>query len=420
VNAFAVAMRAPTFRSLRRHRNYRIYMAGQLASTAGTWMQHVALAWFVIDVSSSALAVGILTACRLLPFTVLGLVAGVVIDRNETRRLMIGVQAAAMAVSAALAAATLAGAPPLELVYALAAAGGVVLAFDAPGRQALTYELVGPRELANAVALNSGLFNLTRIVGPALAGGVIALVGVGACFVANAVSFLAVLVSLAALRPDELFVSAKDAGLEIMSGLREAVAHALGHRETGVVLGLVAISSMLGFNFHVLVPLLATDRLHVGPETFGLLCAAFGVGSLIGALWTATSRAASFPRLLCGAIAFSLGLLALAPVRGVPIAAALLVVLGASFTLLLSNANALVQLAAPDHLRGRMIGLYMFSFAGLAPAGALLTGWLAELGGTALAFGVGGTVGLVAVAVAVAHARRPVASLDGLPSFEGS
>jgi MFS family permease len=420
VNAFAVAMRAPTFRSLRRHRNYRIYMAGQLASTAGTWMQHVALAWFVIDVSSSALAVGILTACRLLPFTVLGLVAGVVIDRNETRRLMIGVQAAAMAVSAALAAATLAGAPPLELVYALAAAGGVVLAFDAPGRQALTYELVGPRELANAVALNSGLFNLTRIVGPALAGGVIALVGVGACFVANAVSFLAVLVSLAALRPDELFVSAKDAGLEIMSGLREAVAHALGHRETGVVLGLVAISSMLGFNFHVLVPLLATDRLHVGPETFGLLCAAFGVGSLIGALWTATSRAASFPRLLCGAIAFSLGLLALAPVRGVPIAAALLVVLGASFTLLLSNANALVQLAAPDHLRGRMIGLYMFSFAGLAPAGALLTGWLAELGGTALAFGVGGAVGLVAVAVAVAHARRPVASLDGLPSFEGS
>jgi MFS family permease len=418
VNAFAVAMRAPTFRSLRRHRNYRIYMAGQLASTAGTWMQHVALAWLVIDISDSALAVGVLTACRLLPFTVLGLVAGVVIDRNETRRLMIGIQAAAMAVSAALAAATLAGTPPLTLVYALAASGGVVLAFDAPGRQALTYELVGPRELTNAVALNSGLFNLTRILGPALAGGVIALVGVGACFVANAASFLAVLVSLAALRQEELFRSAKDTGLEIVSGLREAVAHALGHRETGVVLGLVAILSMLGFNFHVLVPLLASDRLHVGPETFGLLTAAFGVGSLAGALWTATSRAASFPRLLCGAIAFSLALLALAPVSSVPVAAMLLVVLGASFTLLLSNANALVQLGAPDHLRGRLIGLYMFSFAGLAPAGALLSGWLAELGGTALAFSVSGVVGLVAVAVA--QARRPQPEARGAPSFEGS
>jgi len=193
VTTLAFALRARTFRSLRRHRNYRIFFTGQLVSLAGTWMQNVALAWLVIELSGSPLAIGALAFWRFVPFTVFGLIAGVVADRIESRKLVMATQAAAMAISIALAVVTLTGTATLAIVYVLAALGGVALAFDAPGRQSLTFQMVGPRELPNAVALNSGLFNGSRVIGPAIAGLVIAAVGTGLCFVLNAVSFLAVL-----------------------------------------------------------------------------------------------------------------------------------------------------------------------------------------------------------------------------------
>lgn len=412
MTTLAFALRARTFRSLRRHRNYRIFFTGQLVSLAGTWMQNVALAWLVIELSGSAIAIGALAFWRFDPFTVFGLMAGVVDDRFESRKLVMATQAGAMAVSIALAIVTLTGTATLPIVYILAALGGIALAFDAPGRQSLTFQMVGPRELPNAVALNSGLFNGSRIIGPAIAGVVIAAVGTGLCFVVNAMSFLAVLAALAIVREEELRPVERDPSARIIDGLRRAFAYAWGDRQLRLILTVVTLVSTVGFNFHVLVPLLAADTLHVGPEGFGLLSAAFGVGALAGALTAATFRGASWRLFAVGAMSFGVLVLLLAPVQNAYLAGLILVGIGISFTLFTANANALIQLAAPDHLRGRLIGIYLFAFLGLAPVGGLFAGWLAEIGGTSLAFAVAGVVSLATIVVANAWRPRGAPALS--------
>lgn len=408
MSTIALALRGRTFRSLRRHRNYRLFFTGQLVSVAGTWMQNIALAWLVIELSSSPLAVGMLAFFRFLPFLLFGLVAGVVVDRLDSRRLLIATQAAAMLVSVLLAFVTLTGVESLPVVYALAALGGLILVFDSPGRQTLTFQMVGPRELQNAVALNSSLFNASRVVGPALAGLVIAVAGVGLCFVVNAISFLAVLVALREMREDELTPVTKSRDTRMLAGIREGVAWSVRSPIALTVLTVVTIVSTVGFNFNVLVPLLASETLNVGAGMFGALSASFGLGALVGALATATLRRATLRTFAGGAIGFSLAMLALAPVHTVTPALALLFVLGVSFSFFTASANALVQLASPDHLRGRVVSLYLFAFAGLAPIGGLVAGWLADVGGTELAFGVGGVSGLAAVMWA-AHRLRDIA-----------
>src|ERR687897_30578 len=359
MSTLVFTLRARTFRSLRRHRNYRIFFTGQLVSLAGTWMQNVALAWLVIELSGSAIAIAI-----------------------------------------ALAVVTLTDTATLPIVYALAALGGIALAFDAPGRQSLTFQMVGPRELPNAVALNSGLFNGSRVIGPAIAGLVIAAVGTGLCFVLNAFSFLAVLAALAIVRGDELRPVEKDPTARMVEGLRRAFSHAWHDPQLRLVLSVVTVVSTVGFNFHVLVPLLAADTLHVGPEGFGFLSASFGLGALAGALAAATFREASWRLFAIGAGLFGVLALLLAPVQNAVLAGVLLFGIGISFTLFTANANSLVQLAAPDHLRGRLIAVYLFAFVGTAPAGGLLAGSLADLGGTQLAFTVAGVTSLASIVVA--------------------
>lgn len=419
MTTLAIALRTRTFRSLRRHRNYRIFFTGQLVSLAGTWMQNVALAWLVLELSGSPLAIGALAFARFVPFTVFGLVAGVVADRMESRRLVMWTQAVAMAISVALALVTLTGQASLPIVYVLATLGGVALAFDAPGRQSLTFQMVGPRELPNAVALNTGLFNGSRILGPAIAGLIIATAGTGICFALNAVSFLAVLAALAVLRDEELHPVDRDPSARVVDGLRHAFAFAWASPQLRSILGVVTIVSTVGFNFHVLVPLLAADTVHVGPEGFGLLSASFGLGALVGALTTATFRGASWRLFATGTTAFGVLALALAPVEDAVLAGVLLFAIGASFTLFTANANALVQLDAPDHLRGRLIGLYLFAFVGTAPVGGLIAGWLAEVGGTALAFAVAGVTALATIGFASVRRHRglrgPARPLDPAP-----
>jgi MFS family permease len=412
VTALVFTLKARTFRSLRRHRNYRIFFTGQLVSLAGTWMQNVALAWLVLELSGSALAVGALAFWRFVPFTVFGLAAGVLADRVDSRRLVMATQASAMVVSLVLATVTLTGTATLPVVYVLAALGGITLAFDAPGRQSLTFQLVGPRELPNAVALNAGLFNGSRVVGPAIAGVVIAVAGTGICFVLNAVSFLAVLTALALLRTEELHHVERDPTARLVEGTKRALAFAWHDPDLRLVLSVVTVVSTVGFNFHVLVPLLAGETLHVGPEGFGLLSATFGLGALVGALVTASFREASWRLFSLGGCGFGLLALALAPVESAGLAAILLFGAGVSFTLFTANANALVQLGAPDRLRGRLIGLYLFAFAGVAPVGGLLAGWLADVGGTPLAFAVAGATSVVTVAVASARRSRAAVLRD--------
>jgi len=329
---------------------------------------------------------------------------------------VMGTQAGAMVVSILLAVVTLTGSATLPVVFALATLGGITLAFDAPGRQSLTFQLVGRRELPNAVALNAGLFNGSRVIGPAIAGVIIATAGTGACFVLNAFSFLAVLAALASIRTDELHAVERDPSARIVEGTRRALAFVRHDPELRSVLVVVTIVSTVGFNFHVLVPLLAGETLHVGPEGFGFLSAAFGLGALVGALVTATFRSASWRLFATGGAGFGILALALAPVHNVLLAGALLLGAGVAFTLFTANANALVQLGAPDRLRGRLIGLYLFAFAGVAPIGGLFAGWLADVGGTALAFSVAGATSLVTVAVASSRRSRAGALTEPAPT----
>lgn len=411
-------MQRRTFRSLRAHRNYRLFFAGQVVSLAGSWMQNVALAWLVVELSASPLAVGALAFCRFAPYTVLGLFAGAIVDRFDTRRVVLGTQAAAMAVSAVLAAVVLLGLATLPVVLVLATLLGISIVLDAPGRQALTYEMVGPAELPNAVALNSSLLNASRVVGPALAGVLIASFGVGVCFAINALSFLAVLSALLLLDATALHPQERSGDASLLRGTRDGLAVAAGSPLLRTVLLVVVVVSTVGFNFNVVLPLLASDRLHVGPEGFGLLSAVFGAGAVLGALVVASRGRASWRAFLLGTAGFGLGMLALAPVASPGPAALLLFAIGVCFTLLTSNANALVQLAAPDGMRGRAVGLYLFAFLGLAPLGGLVAGWLVEVGGTPLAFAVSGVVGLAAAAwaaVARSGVGRAPAAADARP-----
>ncbi len=401
-----LALNARTFSSLRKHRNYRLFFSGQVISLTGTWMQNIALAWYVVELTRSPIAVGILAFCRFAPFTLFGLLSGVVADRIDNRRLLLGTQTASMLVSVALAALAFSGVQNVALAYTLAALGGTALVFDAPGRHALTFQMVGRDELPNAVALNASLFNASRVVGPAIAGVLIATVGVAICFALNAVSFLAVLAGLLLMRADEL-VPREPRGIShsVLADVREGLAYARGSRSVRLVLVLTTVISAVGFNFHVLVPVLASETLGAGARGFGFLSACFGLGALLGALLSATLGRASWKVLLLGVGGFSVTLLVLAPLQTLAPAAVLLALTGVCFTLWSSNSQALLQLGSPDHLRGRVLSLYLFAFAGLAPIGGLLAGWLAEEGGTLLAFGVAGLTSLVMTAYGVVELR---------------
>jgi MFS family permease len=331
----------------------------------------------------------------------------VVADRIDNRRLVIGTQATSMGFAAVLAVLVLTGSETLWLVYALAFLSSTALVFDAPGRQALTFQMVGRQELPNAVALNASLFNGSRVVGPALAGVIIAAFGVGVCFAINAISFLAVLTSLLMMREEELVpVERAETPPTVFRGIREGLGYVRRSPQMRLVLAVVTVVSTVGFNFHVILPLLASETLNAGPEVFGILSACFGAGALLGALLSASLGRASWKVLVLGTGGFSVALLALVPVESVAPAAFLLFVTGTCFTLWTSNANSILQLNAPDHLRGRIVSLYLWAFAGLAPVGGLLAGWLTDVGGTPLAFAVAGGTGLLMTIAAADELRK--------------
>jgi len=405
VTAAILSLNRRTFASLRKSHNYRLFFAGQLISLPGTWMQRIAQAWLILALTRSPIAVGVLALAQFLPFTVLGLFAGVVVDRLDARRTVIATQAASMALASALAAIALAGVVRPWHVYAIAAVQGCVQVLDAPARQALTYRMVGRRELPNAVALNSSLFNASRILGPALGGGIIAAAGVGFCFALNAASFLAVLAGLLAMREGQLFPVERTEPPTILRGMREGLAYARRSRRVLVTLAIVLVLSTFCFNFNVLLPVLAQQTLHGGPQIFGILSACFGAGALAGALLSAGLGRASLGTLLLGAGGFGAFELLLAPSRSTVTCALILFAIGVCFTVWTTTSNSSLQLGAPDHLRGRVVGLYYYCFNGLGPVGGLLSGWLAARGGTSLAFVASGLVGVAMTAFALRELR---------------
>jgi len=396
-----------TFASLRRHRNYRLYFGGQVVSLSGTWMQNVAQAWFIIVLThGSAFAVGALALCQFGPYGLFGLFGGSLADRLDARRTLIFTQLASMAVAAALAGLALTHSAQVWEVFLLATAGGSILVIDTPVRQAFTIEMVGRSELPNAIALNSSLFNGSRVFGPAIAGLLIATAGVGICFLLNAISYLAVLGALLLMRDSELYpINRGSTRPTLWRGIGEGLAYAWRTPTTRLVLLLMLVISTLAINFNVLLPVLAAHTLRSGPEVFGLLSATFGAGALAGALTSASLSRASLNVLLIGAAGFAGSLLLLAAAASVWAACVVLVITGFSFSLYASQSNSSLQMVVPDRLRGRVLSMYGYVFFGTAPLGGLFSGWICGRFGTWLYLVIAGGVSAIATVVGVVTVR---------------
>jgi MFS family permease len=398
VSAVHALAHSRTFDSLRKHRNYRLYFSGQVVSVTGTWVQNVAQVWLVVVLShNSPLAVGVLAACQFGPYALLGLAGGVLVDRLDYRRTLLFTQSAMMATAAVLAVLALTHVAQVWMVDAIAAGNGLALVLDTPARQSFTIQMVGRRELPNAVALNSSLFNGSRIIGPALGGLIIATVGVGICFVINAVSFVAVLAGLMLMHQDDLYpVQHAKRGDSVLTSIGEGLRYARTTARVRLVLLMMLVVATIGINFNVLLPVLARTTLGSGAEVFGLLSASFGAGALAGALVTASMGRARMRVLVVAAGGFGLFEILLGLQTTIAGAVILLVLVGVCFTLYTANSNSTLQLAVPDQLRGRVMSLYAYVFFGTAPLGGLLAGWLAERGGTRLAFVVSGAASMLA------------------------
>jgi MFS family permease len=359
-------------------RNYRLYLLGQMVSQIGTWMQRTAQAWLVLDLTGSPLALGTVTAVQFVPVLFFTLWGGALADRVAKRDLMVVTQTLQMVQAFVLGFLVLSGTVQLWQVYALALVLGVTSAVDQPARRALASELVEREYLPSAVALNSAMLNLARVVGPALGGIGIVLVGVAGCFLLNGVSFVAVIVALTMMRSAEfrMVVSPRRAGFATQ--IVEGFVYSWRTRDVAFTLILVCALGTFGYNFNVVLPLLARFALDSNALGFGGLNSALGIGSVAGALFAAGQGRSTVRALTFAATAFSvvLGLLGLAPFY----VAAIVLLLAQGFwsVSFSTTANTRVQLAAPPELRGRVMGIYNLVFVGTTPIGAGLTGAVAD------------------------------------------
>jgi MFS family permease len=374
-----------------RHRNFRLFWFGQMISLIGTWMQTTGQAWLVLELTHSAWQLGVVGAIQFLPILLFSIFGGVFADRWPKRNVLLFTQSAAMIQAVILWALVASGHVQLWEIYLLALMLGITNSLDMPTRQAFVVEMVGREDLPNAVALNSSIFNLARIVGPGLGGLIIALSGVTTLFLLNALSFIAVIGGLAMIRNSELHAVAKRIGED---GARTKTWQSLGEgmsyiRRTPSVLLIilvVGLVSLFGINFNVVLPLFATEVLNVGAVGFGLLSSFIGVGALLSALWIAWgNRQPSIRSLLISTLAFSVLLIFFSVSRIYPISLALILMVGFSQIAFSALANTAIQSITPNHLRGRVMSVYMAFFAGSTPVGNLLIGGLSLLGGPSIA-----------------------------------
>nr|WP_245737987.1 MFS transporter [Streptomyces sparsogenes] len=388
--------RGGTFSSLR-VRNYRLFATGAVISNTGTWMSRIAQDWLVLSLTGSSTAVGITTALQFLPMLLFGLYGGVIADRCPKRGLLMLTQGALGLCGLALAALTLSGQVQVWHVYVIAFLLGMVTVVDNPTRQAFVVEMVGPRDLRNAVSLNSANFQSARLVGPAVAGVLITAVGSGWAFLLNGLSFGAPLIGLLMMRPGELHkVERAPRG---KGQLREGLRYVAGRPDLIWPIVLVGFIGTFGFNFPIWLSAFADGVFHAGPGTYGLLNTLIAVGSVTGAL-LAARRTATRQRLLIGA-ALMFGLLEIAAALAPEfwLFAALMVPIGIFSLTFNVTANSNVQLATDPAMRGRVMSLFMMVFVGGTPLGGPLVGWLTDTYGARVGFAAGG---LVSAAAAVA------------------
>jgi MFS family permease len=374
--------------------NYRRYFAGQLISLSGTWMQTVAAVWVILTLTGSGVAVGLTTALQFLPMLLIGAWGGLLADRIPKRRLLMTTQALMMVPALGLFAVTATGVVAPWMVYLAVFAFGSLNAIDNPARQSFVIEMVGPDRVVNAVSLNSVIVQAARIVGPALAGILIATVGVVPCFGLNALTFVAMILALWGMDQGRLQpapVAEREPGA-IRAGLR----YVLRTPELMVPLALMGLVGTLGFNFQVVLPLLAKFSFESGAMTYATLVSAMAVGSIAGALVNG-HRGRTGPRLIAGgALAFGLSALLAAAMPSLALEVVMLALLGAGAVTFAATINSTLQLAVSPEMRGRVMALYSVVFLGSTPIGAPLTGWLAESYDPRIALVLAGVSGLTA------------------------
>jgi MFS family permease len=394
------------------HRNYRLFFAGQLISLVGTWMQQVAQAWLVLDLTHDPFVLGLVTALAFLPVLVLGLFGGLIADALPKRQTLIATQTVQMVLAFVLFGLVVSDEVQVWQILVLATILGITNAVDMPTRQAFTVEMVGRENVANAVALNSAIFNGARIIGPAIAGLTIGFFGgdVSVAFLINGFSFLAVIIAYAAMRQDDLKVppvfvrphSVREVGTSLAEGLRYVRRTELVLLAT-VTVGLVAT---FGMNFGVTIPALAREVLNTDATGYGFLMTATGIGSLVAALGIAFSGKSRPVIVPLGAVVLGVALLAAAVTQVFWFALFAMLFVGFGAIGMAATANTTVQLAVPDELRGRVISVYTTVFVGSTPIGGLLMGWIASAFGVGASLAVGGIGCLVVGVVMFAWLRR--------------
>ena len=393
------------------HRNYRLFFGGQAISLIGTWMQQVAQAWLVLQLSDGdPLWLGIVAAAQFLPVMIFGLFAGILADAFPKRQTLMAVQAVMMVLAGMLAILSLSGLVEIWMVVVLALALGCANAVDMPVRQSFAVEMVGPRDVGNAVALNSAMFNGARVVGPAVAGLTIGVFGIGVAFAINAASFLAVIAALSMMRDGDLIRprllprprSLGEVGANLAEGLRFVWRSPVVLMAISVV-GLVAT---VGMNFSVLLPPLAKDVLESDAAGYGFLMTASGVGALTAALALVVGGRPRPVRIALGAVVLGVATLALAVSTSFAASLVLMVFIGGGGISMAATANATIQLSVPDGLRGRVMAVYTTVFSASVPIGGLLMGALASVLGLPVTVAIGGALSLATGLAGVVWWRR--------------
>lgn len=407
----AVPLARQTFASLA-NRNYRRYISGQAVSLIGTWMQSIAQSWLVLQLTGSATALGTVVALQTLPMLVLGPYGGVVADRIDKRRLMIGLQSAMGLLALTLGLLTVTGAVQLWQVYLLAFALGLNNCFENPARQTFVLEMVGPDDLRNAVSLNSVLANAARAIGPAVAGIVISAGGLGLCFLLNAASFVAVVVSL--LRLDTARLQRSTPAPRAPGQLREGLAYVRRSPTLAVPLMMMALVGCLAYEFQVTLPVVASQTFAGDARTYGFLTGAMGVGAVIGGLYVAARGRTGMKALVLASTLFGLALLgtALAPTLWVALLGMALV--GGFSVAFMSTGNSTLQLTAAPQMRGRVMALWAVAFLGSTPIGGPIAGAVVQWAGGRAGLVLGAAACLVA-AVAGALVTRRARRADAAP-----
>jgi MFS family permease len=394
-----------TFRALR-HRNFKLFFAGQFVSLTGTWMQSVAQSWLVYRLTGSVLLLGTIGFCSQIPVFLIAPFGGSVADRAHRRRILIVTQSVAMMLAAVLAVLTLTHSIQIWHLFVVAVGFGLANAFDIPARQAFVADMVGREDLINAIALNSSMFNGARIVGPAIAGILVAAVGEGWCFAGNAVSYIAVITGLLMMNVDPKPRPRESSALK---DIAEGFGYVVKTRPIRALLLLLGLVSLMGMPYAVLMPVFADQYLGGGSSTLGYLMGASGIGALIAALLLASRKhvfgLGKWVLFACGSFGLSLILFSLS--RNFWLSALLLVPVGFSMMTQMSSSNTLVQAMVPDHLRGRVMSVYSMMFMGMAPFGALLAGTLAGIIGPPETVAIGGGICLLA-ALAFAYKLGPI------------